>query len=110
MYAFIYLYIYIYRSGCKLTFVIISCDNFGFHRNCIRKINLILGILHMGDGTNIYLKNQPLKVHRILGYDGEKRDIKLDCNGNTNDINGMPNMIIEIDNSILIIYYDLIIY
>ena len=50
----------------------------------------------MGDGKNIYLKNQPLKVLRILGFDGKQRNNNLDSIGNTDDINGMPNMPIEI--------------
>lgn len=36
----------------------------------------MIGILHKGDGTNIYLKEQPWKALTILG-DGKQR--KVDC-------------------------------
>ena len=46
----------------------------------------------MGDGKNIYLKNQPLRVDRILGFDGRNRYTKYDCNGKTDGAKGMSNM------------------
>lgn len=43
------------------------------------KLNfLLLGILHKGDGTNVYLKERPRRVSTMLG-DGKQR--RSDCHG-----------------------------
>ena len=41
-------------------------------------INSSTGILHKGDGTNIYLKERPRKVVTVLGNGKQRR---LDCKG-----------------------------
>ena len=41
-------------------------------------VNLIEGILHKGDGTNVYLKERPRRVATTLG-DGKTR--RVDCRG-----------------------------
>ena len=41
----------------------------------------VSGILHKGDGTNLYLKERPRKIVTVLG-NGERRHLNCsDCNG-----------------------------
>ena len=43
----------------------------------------------MGDGTNVYLNQQPPRVKQILGYDGVKRESMCECNGDTKSVKGL---------------------
>ena len=53
-----------------------------YHCPCLYYIS---GILHKGDGTNIYLKEKPKKIVSILGT-GERRLLHCDgCNGKARD-------------------------
>ena len=43
------------------------------------------GILHKGDGTNIYLKEQPRKVVTVMGNGKTRRLDCRNCDGNAAD-------------------------
>ena len=46
---------------------------------------LPLGILHKGDGTNIYLKERPRKVVNVLGNGRQRRVDCRSCDGKAED-------------------------
>ena len=46
---------------------------------------MIKGILHKGDGTNIYLKERPRKVVNVLGNGKQRRVDCRSCDGKAED-------------------------
>ncbi len=61
----------------KITSIFITFSKVPTHTKCILYLH-VLGILHKGDGTNIYLKERPRKVLTVMG-NGKPR--KLECRG-----------------------------
>ncbi|ESP00102.1 hypothetical protein LOTGIDRAFT_91191, partial [Lottia gigantea] len=66
------------RSTTLNGFDLTSSEIGGWNLDIHHTYNFQEGILHKGDGTNIYLKEKPKKIINILGT-GERR--QLDCNG-----------------------------
>ena len=73
-------------------------------------VYFLSGILHKGDGTNIYLKEKPKKIVNILG-DGNNRDLNCDnCNGKASKSSLMSPMVLAsgLDGSLYVGDYNII--